>query len=167
MYDTGCLRIEWPPLPSEVVKKPTVLWISRSGGARNPHVFQHTLRFLRSGGTRPSFARDGFFTTSQGLNGMGSGIGGGSGQLESIEGPRRCSGRCPGGPAQMREDLGDHGRIFDGGDDRQGATTLGALFQVDTETRLSSRGQRIGAEGGGAASVRLSPASSTESFRHF
>ncbi|MGH8651537.1 MAG: hypothetical protein ACREYE_04855, partial [Gammaproteobacteria bacterium] len=36
-----------------------------SGGARNPHVFHYTLRFLRSGGTRPSFARDGFFTNSQ------------------------------------------------------------------------------------------------------
>ncbi|MGH8651216.1 MAG: hypothetical protein ACREYE_03075, partial [Gammaproteobacteria bacterium] len=34
-----------------------------SGGARNPHVFQYTLRFLRSGGTRPSFARDGFSQT--------------------------------------------------------------------------------------------------------
>ncbi|MGH8654661.1 MAG: hypothetical protein ACREYE_21945, partial [Gammaproteobacteria bacterium] len=43
------------------------LGISRSGGARNPHVFQYTLRFLRSGGTRPSFARDGFFTNSQKL----------------------------------------------------------------------------------------------------
>ncbi|MGH8651982.1 MAG: hypothetical protein ACREYE_07250 [Gammaproteobacteria bacterium] len=42
------------------MKKPTALGISRSGGARNPHVFQYTLRFLRSGGTRPSFARDGF-----------------------------------------------------------------------------------------------------------
>ncbi|MGH6887181.1 MAG: MoaD/ThiS family protein, partial [Geminicoccales bacterium] len=50
---------------SEVVKKPTALGISRSGGARNPHVFQHTLRFLRSDGTRPPFARDGFFTTSR------------------------------------------------------------------------------------------------------
>ncbi|MGH8655772.1 MAG: hypothetical protein ACREYE_27945, partial [Gammaproteobacteria bacterium] len=30
-----------------------------------PHVFQYTLRFLRSGGTRSSFARDGFFTNSQ------------------------------------------------------------------------------------------------------
>ncbi|MDQ3777114.1 MAG: phage Gp37/Gp68 family protein [Pseudomonadota bacterium] len=49
---------------SEVVKKPTALGISRSGGARNPHVFQYTLRFLRSGETRPPFARDGFFTTS-------------------------------------------------------------------------------------------------------
>ncbi|MGH8652930.1 MAG: hypothetical protein ACREYE_12510, partial [Gammaproteobacteria bacterium] len=39
------------------------LGISRSGGARNPHVFQYTLRFLRSGGTRPSFARDGFSQT--------------------------------------------------------------------------------------------------------
>ncbi|MGH8651541.1 MAG: hypothetical protein ACREYE_04875, partial [Gammaproteobacteria bacterium] len=41
------------------------LGMSRSGGARNPHVFQHTLRFLRSGGTRPPFARDGFFTSSE------------------------------------------------------------------------------------------------------
>ncbi|MGH8652281.1 MAG: hypothetical protein ACREYE_08930 [Gammaproteobacteria bacterium] len=47
------------------MKKPTALGISRSGGARNPHVSQYTLRFLRSGGTRPSFARDGFFTNSQ------------------------------------------------------------------------------------------------------
>ncbi|MGH8651014.1 MAG: hypothetical protein ACREYE_02020 [Gammaproteobacteria bacterium] len=45
------------------MKKPTVLGISRSGGARNPHVFQYTLRFLRSGGTRPSFAHDGFSQT--------------------------------------------------------------------------------------------------------
>ncbi|MGH8613199.1 MAG: hypothetical protein ACREYF_14565, partial [Gammaproteobacteria bacterium] len=44
------------------------LGISRSGGARNPHVFQYTLRFLRSGGTRPSFARDDFFTSSQGVH---------------------------------------------------------------------------------------------------
>ncbi|MGH8650665.1 MAG: hypothetical protein ACREYE_00140 [Gammaproteobacteria bacterium] len=47
------------------MKKPTALGISRSGGARNPHVVQDTLRVLRSGGTRPSFARDGFFTNSQ------------------------------------------------------------------------------------------------------
>ena len=31
---------------SELVKKSTALGISRSGGARNPHVFQHTLRLL-------------------------------------------------------------------------------------------------------------------------
>ncbi len=49
---------------SEFVKKPTTLGISCSGGARNPRVFQHTLRFLRSGGGRPPFARDGFFTNS-------------------------------------------------------------------------------------------------------
>jgi len=33
----------------------------------------------------------------------------------------------------MREDLGDHGGIFDGGDDLQGTTTLGAVFHVDIE----------------------------------
>ncbi|MCB1745706.1 MAG: hypothetical protein KDK06_00930, partial [Gammaproteobacteria bacterium] len=36
----------------------TALGISRAGGARNPHVFAHTLRLLRAGGTRPAFARD-------------------------------------------------------------------------------------------------------------
>jgi hypothetical protein len=64
---------------------------------------------------------------------MGSGIGGGSGRLESIEGPRRCSGRCPGGPAQMGEDHWQLRGIFDGGDDRQRATTLEAVLQVDIE----------------------------------
>ena len=52
---------------SELGKKSAALGISRSGGARNPHVFQHTLRFLRSGGTRRLFARDDFFTSSQAL----------------------------------------------------------------------------------------------------
>ncbi|MGH8651411.1 MAG: hypothetical protein ACREYE_04135 [Gammaproteobacteria bacterium] len=46
------------------MKKSAALGISCSGGARNPHVFQYTLRFLRSGGTRPPFARDDFFTSS-------------------------------------------------------------------------------------------------------
>ncbi|MGH8652817.1 MAG: hypothetical protein ACREYE_11910 [Gammaproteobacteria bacterium] len=67
------------------MKKPTALGISRSGGARDPHVFQYTLRLLvsslrltpaglarrfapgetvlRPGGTRPSFAREGFSQT--------------------------------------------------------------------------------------------------------
>jgi hypothetical protein len=63
---------------SELVKKSTALGISSSGGA--PIFFQHTLRFLRSGGkpgpgsgpvwraedaARPPFARDDFFTSSQ------------------------------------------------------------------------------------------------------
>ncbi|MGH8652192.1 MAG: hypothetical protein ACREYE_08435 [Gammaproteobacteria bacterium] len=52
---------------SELEKKSAALGISRFGGARNPHVFQYTLRFPRSGGTRPSFARDGFFTNSHGF----------------------------------------------------------------------------------------------------
>ncbi|MGH8656612.1 MAG: hypothetical protein ACREYE_32465 [Gammaproteobacteria bacterium] len=52
------------------MKKPTALGISRSGGARNPHVFQYTLRFLRSGGTRPSFARDGFSQTLRAFPGQ-------------------------------------------------------------------------------------------------
>jgi len=47
---------------------------------------------------------------------MGGGIGWGSeGHLKPIEWPRWRSGRCPGGQAEMREDLGDHGRMFYGG----------------------------------------------------
>ena len=71
--------------------------------------------------------------SAQGLNRMGAGIGGGSGQLESIEGPGRCSGRCSGGQTEMGEDLGNHGGMLDGGDDLQGATALGALLDVDLE----------------------------------
>jgi hypothetical protein len=64
---------------------------------------------------------------------MGAGFGGGSGQFESIEGPGRCSGRCASGQAEMGEDLGNHGGVYDGGDDLQGAATMGAVFQVDIE----------------------------------
>ncbi|MGH8650712.1 MAG: hypothetical protein ACREYE_00390 [Gammaproteobacteria bacterium] len=68
------------------MKKSTALGISRSGGARDPQVFQYTLRLLVpslglapmglalrfapgetvlcSGGTRLSFARNDFFTSS-------------------------------------------------------------------------------------------------------
>ena len=41
--------------------------------------------------------------SAQGLNRMGAGIAGGSGQLESIEGPGRCSGRCSGGQTEVGE----------------------------------------------------------------
>ncbi|MGH8653302.1 MAG: hypothetical protein ACREYE_14550 [Gammaproteobacteria bacterium] len=69
------------------MKISAALWISHFGGARNPHVFQYTLRLLvssvrlapaglarrfapgetvlRSGEMRPPFARDDFFTSSQ------------------------------------------------------------------------------------------------------
>jgi hypothetical protein len=33
----------------------------------------------------------------------------------------------------MLEDLGNHGGIYDGGDDRQGAAAVGALFNIDIE----------------------------------
>jgi hypothetical protein len=33
----------------------------------------------------------------------------------------------------MAEDLDDHRRIFDGGDDLQSAATVGAVFYVDVE----------------------------------
>ena len=58
--------------------------------------------------------------SAQGLNRMGSGIGGGSGQLESIEGPGRCSGRCSGEQPEVGEQLcfessGFHGVLRPGG----------------------------------------------------
>jgi hypothetical protein len=40
----------------------------------------------------------------------------------------------------MAEDLDDYRRIFDGGDDLQGAAAVGAVLNVDV-TRLSSRAQ--------------------------
>jgi hypothetical protein len=33
----------------------------------------------------------------------------------------------------MGEDLGHHGGMFDGGDDRQGVAALGTLFNIDSE----------------------------------
>jgi hypothetical protein len=62
--------------------------------------------------------------SAQGLNRMGAGMGGGSGQFESIEGPRRSSGRCSGGQTEMGVDLGNDGRMVYGGDDLQGAKPL-------------------------------------------
>ncbi|MGH8656080.1 MAG: hypothetical protein ACREYE_29610 [Gammaproteobacteria bacterium] len=73
------------------MKKSTALGTSRSGGARDPQVFQYTLRLLVSclrltpsglarrfasgetllcsGGIRPPFARDDFFTSSRAISG--------------------------------------------------------------------------------------------------
>ena len=62
------------------------------------------------------------------------------GHLESVEWPRGRSGRCPGGQAEVREDLGDHGGIFDGGDELQGAAALRALLDVDLEYPLEQPG---------------------------
>jgi hypothetical protein len=99
--------------------------------------------------------------SAQGLNWMGAGIGGGSGQFESIEGPGRCSGRCPGGQAEMGEDLGDHGRIFDACPEPvEGAAMIvkvpphcGHCSKLISNTRLSNLAKlsRTGAEGGGAS----------------
>jgi hypothetical protein len=54
----------------------------------------------------------------------------------------------------MGEDLGNHGGIFDGGDDLQGAdATQGHCSLSIANTRLSNRAQlmRAGADGGGAS----------------
>ena len=51
-----------------------------------------------------------------------------------------------------REDLGDHGRMFDGGDDRQG-TACGHCAMSISNIRLSNwaKLRRTGAEGWGAS----------------
>ena len=64
----------------------------------------------------------------------------------------------------MREDLGNHGGIFDGGEDRQGAATVGTLFNIDSKHPFEQPGislMRASAEGGGASpwSANLSLAS--------
>jgi len=48
----------------------------------------------------------------------------------------------------MGEDLGDHGGIFDGGDDLQGTAALGTLFHIDIEHPFEQPAQlmRAGAE---------------------
>jgi len=58
-------------------------------------------------------------------------IGSRSGYLESVEWPRRGSGRYPGGQAEMSEDLGNHRGVYDGGD--EGTAAMGAVFQIDIE----------------------------------
>ncbi|MBA2593664.1 MAG: hypothetical protein H0U97_16010 [Gammaproteobacteria bacterium] len=55
------------------------------------------------------------------------------------------AGRCPGGQAEVGEDLRNDGAMFDGGDDRQGAAAMATAFQVDLEppaTGPSSGGRR-------------------------
>ena len=52
----------------------------------------------------------------------------------------------------MREDLGDHGRVFDGGDDLQGAAAVGAVLNIDLEHPFNqAQLMRAGTEGGGAS----------------
>jgi hypothetical protein len=70
--------------------------------------------------------------SAQGLNRMGAGFGGGSGQFES-KALAAARGRCAGGQAEMGEDLGNHGGVYDGGDHLQGATAMGAVLQIDIE----------------------------------
>ena len=54
----------------------------------------------------------------------------------------------------MGEDLGNHGGMFDGGDDRQGAAAVRTLFNIDSEHPFEQPGislMRASAEGGGAS----------------
>ncbi len=70
--------------------------------------------------------------SAQGLNRMEAGIGGGSGQLESIEALTLLGAVPGGGQAEVREDLGNHrgamaAMIF------KVPAHLGALLDVDLE----------------------------------
>ncbi len=65
--------------------------------------------------------------------GWGFRLGSGSGRAEESECLHRCSGRCPGGQAEMSEDVGDHGGVFNGGDDFQRAAAVRAFFNIDIE----------------------------------
>jgi hypothetical protein len=53
----------------------------------------------------------------------------------------------------MGEDLGNHGGMFDGRNDLQGATALGQCSMSISNSRLSSRAQLMGAgaTGGGTS----------------
>lgn len=59
--------------------------------------------------------------------------GGSLGGVEECVEVRGCPGWRAGGQAQMRENLDDHGGIFNGGEDGQGASALRARGEVDGE----------------------------------
>lgn len=44
----------------------------------------------------------------------------------------------------MREDFGNHGRLFDGGDNLQGAATLRAVFDSDRENAFEQAHKTVG-----------------------
>jgi len=48
-----------------------------------------------------------------------------------------------GGQAEMREDLGNHGGIYDGGDDLQGSAALETLFNIDIEHPFEQPGESL------------------------
>ncbi len=64
----------------------------------------------------------------------------GSGHLNERVGLRRCTGRGFGGQAQMSEDLGYHRGIFNGGDERHRAATVGTGCHVDREHAFEQLG---------------------------
>ncbi len=71
----------------------------------------------------------------------------GSGRLKERGGPGRRTGWSFGGQAQMGEDFDNHRGVFDGGDERHRAATVGTGCHVDREyafeqlrpTQMSSR----------------------------
>ena len=52
------------------------------------------------------------------LNRMGGGVGLGAGRCEKVVSPGGSPRRCSGGQTERGKDLGDHGGVKEGGDDR-------------------------------------------------
>ena len=70
---------------------------------------------------------------AQELNRVESALGRASGRLKGGAELRRGPGWGSGGQPQMGEDLDNHRRIFDGGNERQGAAALRPGGPVDLE----------------------------------
>jgi len=51
------------------------------------------------------------------------------------------AGWCPGGQAEMSENPSDHKGIFNGGDDLQGVTAMGTVFDIDIEYPFEQAGR--------------------------
>ncbi len=72
-------------------------------------------------------------------DGMGSRVE--SGRLKEIAGPRRRTVWGSGGQAQVGENLDDHRRLFDGGDDGQGAAISEQEFIISQLENYISESQ--------------------------
>jgi len=60
------------------------------------------------------------------------------GRLKEFASPGRCTGWSSSGQAQVGENLDDHGGIFNGRDEGQGAAALWIGCQVDREDAFES-----------------------------
>ncbi len=79
---------------------------------------------------------------------MSAGIGGANANTRKCwldsERSRDSVAKMTGGQAEMSENLGNHCRVFNGGDDLQGATTVGTVVNVDIEYAFEQGGPADG-----------------------